>query len=354
MKPYYLLFPSIVIVSSCNAQGNHPQQVAAGHTKLVKTQGAGKYANIHCSLQDKAGNLWFGTTGEGVYRYDGQHFTQFTTKDGLSDNTVWSVLEDRAGNIWFGTNNGASRFDGRTISPMPVSVPITSDFSLSGSVKKDPYEKNAVWSIIQDRIGTIWMGTHDGMYRYNGRSFSRLLDDKSIINSEGLNLKMVDCIIQDKAGNIWFASGMLPGSEGLIRYDGRKLTRFRPGDEGWIRYVVEDHEGGLWMGTRHKGVWRYDGKDFTRFMEGNDIGLAALVDKAGNVWLSGGEKNDGYSSDGNIWLYKDGALKNIDASSVGNYGVWTMLEDKAGNIWFGTRNTGLYRYDGKTFTSFSE
>ncbi|WP_276131646.1 ligand-binding sensor domain-containing protein [Polluticoccus soli] len=354
MKQFYLLLASTVIVSSCNGQDNNPQQLVSGHSKLVKTQGTGKYANIHCSLQDKAGNLWFGTTGEGVYRYDGKSFTQFTTNDGLSGNTVWSVLEDRSGNIWFGTDNGASRFDGATITRVPVALSISSDLTLSSASGKNPYEKNEVWSMMQYKDGTILFGSRDGMYRYNGRSFSRFLDDKNIINSEGLNLKMVDCMIQDKAGNIWFASGMLPGSEGLIKYDGKSLTRYRPGGEGWIRYVVEDRRGGLWIGTRHNGVWRYDGKDFTRFMEGNDIGLAALVDNAGNVWFSGGEKSDGYSSDGNVWLYDGATLKNIAANSVGNYGVWTMLEDKAGNIWFGTRNTGLYRYDGKTFTSFSE
>jgi hypothetical protein len=39
---------------------------------------------------------------------------------------------------------------------------------------------------------------------------------------------------------------------------------------------------------------------------------------------------------------------------MGNFGVWCMVEDRDGNIWVGTRNTGLYRYDGRTFTCFSE
>ncbi|GAB2558355.1 two-component regulator propeller domain-containing protein [Spirosoma aerophilum] len=64
---------------------------------------------------DKTGNLWFGTTGEGVYRYDGKLFTQFTKQDGLSSNTVWCLVEDRAGNIWVGTRNiGLYRYDGKT------------------------------------------------------------------------------------------------------------------------------------------------------------------------------------------------------------------------------------------------
>ena len=82
------------------------EQAPAGHkARLIKTQGSNEHQNIHCSLQDKNGNLWFGTTGEGVYRFDEKEFTQFTEQDGLSNNTVWCMLEDDEGNIWFGTDD---------------------------------------------------------------------------------------------------------------------------------------------------------------------------------------------------------------------------------------------------------
>ena len=89
--------------------------IPAEQMKIVKTQGSGQADNIHCGLQDKAGNMWFGTTGEGVYRYDGKSFSNFTEKDGLSSNNVWSVLEDKTGNLWFGTRNvGLCRYDGKS------------------------------------------------------------------------------------------------------------------------------------------------------------------------------------------------------------------------------------------------
>src|SRR5688572_13317824 len=65
--------------------------------KLIKTQSLNKGDNVHCSLQDKAGNLWFGTTGDGVYKYDGKSFTQFTATNELNSNTVWHILEDKNG-----------------------------------------------------------------------------------------------------------------------------------------------------------------------------------------------------------------------------------------------------------------
>jgi len=56
-------------------------------------------------LQDKIGNLWFGSNG-GVSKYDGKSFTNFTIKEGLSNNYVFSILEDKSGNLWFGTDGG--------------------------------------------------------------------------------------------------------------------------------------------------------------------------------------------------------------------------------------------------------
>jgi ligand-binding sensor domain-containing protein len=83
----------------------------ANTVKLARTQGSSKYANVHCSLQDHHGNYWFGTTGEGIYHYDGRSFTQFTEEDGLSSNFVWCVYEDKEGRIWFGTADGACRYE---------------------------------------------------------------------------------------------------------------------------------------------------------------------------------------------------------------------------------------------------
>jgi len=69
--------------------------ISSTQPKLIKTQGSGQGDNVHCSLQDKNGNLWFATTGDGVYCYDGKSFKNFTVKDGLSTNAVFSILEDK-------------------------------------------------------------------------------------------------------------------------------------------------------------------------------------------------------------------------------------------------------------------
>jgi ligand-binding sensor domain-containing protein len=74
--------------------------ISDGQPKLIKTQGSQKSDNVNSSLQDKAGNLWFGTTSEGLYKYDGKAFTQFTVTNGLISNKVSCILEDKDGKIW--------------------------------------------------------------------------------------------------------------------------------------------------------------------------------------------------------------------------------------------------------------
>jgi ligand-binding sensor domain-containing protein len=57
-------------------------------------------------LEDKNGNLWFGTWDGGVNKYDGRYITHFTVKEGLCNNNVTCMIEDNSGNIWFGTEGG--------------------------------------------------------------------------------------------------------------------------------------------------------------------------------------------------------------------------------------------------------
>ncbi|MBK9357378.1 MAG: hypothetical protein IPN08_08340 [Bacteroidales bacterium] len=267
-KPIYSLLLVLIFLTSCNGQTkilpqtDSPSELKASLTglpKLPKTQGSNEYQNVDCGIQDKLGNIWFGTTGEGVYRFDGKLFTQFTMKDGLSSNCVWSILEDKTGNIWFGTSNGICRFDGNKIISVPISFyirPVITD----NSYYTEWSTKNSVWSMLQDKSGKIWFGTGDGVYYYNGVTFTRLLANDNVINKDSLKLKLVSDILEDKNGNIWFASGMPPGYEGFCRYDGKMIESFKPKNEGWIRNVVESKNGNLLLATRHYGVWTYDGK----------------------------------------------------------------------------------------------
>jgi ligand-binding sensor domain-containing protein len=72
--------------------------------------GLGK--NLGSLLQDKNGNYWVASNGDGVYRYDGKTIMHFTDKDGLCSNFVTTIQEDVNGHLWFTTRDGVCRFDG--------------------------------------------------------------------------------------------------------------------------------------------------------------------------------------------------------------------------------------------------
>ena len=100
-SPFVAGVPETVIAKDMANKDQNPQNFRT----YGKLQGL-KHETIGCMLQDKSGNLWFGTYGGGVSKYDGKSFTTFTDKEGLANNTVLSLLEDKSGNLWFGTRFG--------------------------------------------------------------------------------------------------------------------------------------------------------------------------------------------------------------------------------------------------------
>jgi ligand-binding sensor domain-containing protein len=332
--------------------------VGTRYEKLNKTQptGNGLAENVRCGLQDKAGNLWFGTTGHGVFYYDGRSFTNFTVIDGLNNNYVWSIVEDRKGNILIGTGKGVSCYDGKSFT----------DFTLHQS-----FGERAIWTLFEDTKGRIWIGTDvNGIYFYDGKSFSPLIS--RAINESGLTLDNLNGMTEDKAGNLWFASR---AGEGISRYDGQTITRFIGINDAMFHCVVEDKSGIIWFGSRQHGVFRYDarlpqgpGNSLTHMSDkngpGNDCIYSIVEDKSGNLWFTT-ESNGVYRYDGKSftnYLMDEGPQPTLKSDLsfamrelIPYYNsVFTVVVDNAGNLWFGTRNLGLFRYDGKSFVNYSE
>jgi ligand-binding sensor domain-containing protein len=86
----------------------------------------------------------------------------------------------------------------------------------------------------------------------------------------------------------------------------------------------------------------------------NNSLTAILKDKAGNIWMASDYGKFVGDTLGGVWCYKQSESGEKAFTKITTKEVFLILEDMAGNIWLGTRNTGLYRYDGKTLTNFSE
>ena len=283
---------------------------------------------IASAIKDKNGNLWFGTFGGGVSRYDGKSFTNYTTAHGLANNFVYSVKEDKKGNLWFGTSGGGlSKYDGKTFRNYTTKQGLANDI---------------IRTITEDRKGNIWIGTNGGgVSKFDGKKFINFSISKGLANN------IVRSIAEDKKGNIWFGTDM-----GVSKYDGKNFTNYTTKQglpNNFVSNVLEDKKGNIWFGT-NSGASKYDGKTFKNYStkEGliNDQICCLEQDSKGNIWFG---TNDGGASsfDGKTFTNftsNQGLVNNV---------IKCIVEDNSGNIWFGTNGGGLSRYDGKSFINFT-
>jgi ligand-binding sensor domain-containing protein len=359
-RPIYSLLLALIFLNSCNGQSKtqadnliKTKTTPVGQPKLIKTQSLNQNNGVGCSLQDKSGNLWFGVPGEGVYRYDGKLFTQYTVQDGLSHNNVWCMCEDEIGNIWFGTSDGLCRYDGNKFSP--ITIKSNSNLLTNSSIRLKNKtsvtnnggvnEENSVWCIIQDKLGTLWFGTTDGIYKYDGKVFSFFTHNDSISNNTGVAINKIESILEDRTGKIWFGGRF---TDGLFCFDGKTLNHLKPDGDNWFVPRIEDKAGNIWFGTRMHSVYRYDGKSFTNYIDKELHGwvISMAEDNKGNLWFStekGVAKYDGIKT---TTLTVNDGLKD-------DY-IYNLMCDKSGTLWIGTRGMGLYSYNDKTLINFSE
>lgn len=348
MQVFNLLIILLFGTASCNGPVKNDLPKEKEHPKLIKNIRNG---NVQCSLQDKAGNLWFGTAN-GLYKYDGESFTRFVAADGLNSNNVYSLLEDKSGKIWIGTYAGLCIYDGKTIAEIKIPLPK----NLPPNENPNYHNSHWVYNIIQAKSGNLWFATIDGVYIYDGKSFI-LFEIKEAPNGFLSNNDKAERILEDKEGNIWFGGRT---NEGVFRYDGKSITNVKLKEltlqfdskqvvHNWAWPQLQDKNGNIWF-SNWAGAYRYDGKTFTSFTKSdglpgqNGIVTSIIEDINGNIWFGGDgglSRYDGTSFTG----YKDGLI---------NPWIWTILEDKTGNIWVGTREIGLYLFDEKKFITYSE
>ncbi len=309
--------------------------------------------DVRCILQDKEGNIWFGIRGNGLYKYDGKSFTQFTVKDGLDCNNIYCILEDKEGKLWIGTEEGLCLYNGKTFDKIQIPVPENLPPN-----KNTYYQNHWVFSMIQAKNGKLWFATMDGVYIYDGKSFTHFPLKEAANGFLSSNAK-VERMLEDNAGNIWLGGRT---NEGIFRYDGKSIAHFnlpqliqgqngpRPKLHNWGWPQLQDKDGNIWF-SNWGGAYRYDGTSFTSFTkkEGLHGGVTRIMeDKNGNLWF-GGDAGAGLS------MYDGKSFTRFTTEhGLINNSIWSILEDKTGNIWVGTRETGLSLYDGKTFVTYSE
>ncbi len=288
-------------------------------------------------IQDHNGDIWL-ATWEGILKYDGTTFTNFTNKNALREYHVFSAMEDREGGLWFGTiGAGVYRYDGKTFTNITT---------------KNGLADDKQGCFLQARNGEIWIGTMGGISIYNGSFYRNLTTENGLLDND------INSIVEDRAGRIWIAS-----RGELCTYDGVRFAAFRKDGTSLIpdfaekteerffnvRTIIEDQQGNIWLAGQD-GLWRY-GEDGLKQLDDKFVGYV-YEDRAGNIWTSSA------SDVGNNWRLSRYAAEDLAEGKISPAVIldeqgmfFGILEDKDGGIWLGSLK-GVGRYDGETFDWF--
>ncbi len=296
--------------------------------------------------QDNSGGIWIGTSGGGVSRFDYKkqsfHTVSFNLED-INNPPVLSLLEDRSGRLWIGTDGGGL-------------ICRDKKGRLMFFLKKPPLGSNSITSLFEDSRGTIWAATDPGTNSIAGGIYTIHRNEKDFFPFTLPDLKIggIQCILEDRKGNIWFGSLIA----GLWCYNpiSKKVIHYShiPSDKNSIcgnsiSTLMEDSEGNLWIGTQNTGLSCFDpmkGK-FTNFYSDpyNENSLSSnsiwslYQDENGKIWIGtwGGGLNlyDKGTLSFNTFTTKNGLPSNV---------ICSILPGGKGNIWIAT-NRGLAKFN---------
>jgi signal transduction histidine kinase/ligand-binding sensor domain-containing protein len=297
-------------------------------------------------LEDRAGVVWIASARDGLAFIDRQHqkltFLSLVSGSGAEPG-AWAITEDRHGQLWVGTNHGLFQLDrGRK------------HFVRYRNDPSDPDSLPADWvlALFEDREGGLCVGTaNDGVARVEEHlpSFQRYRSGKQV--NEPFPINYVLSAYEASPGVVW------AGSRDAINQINLKTGRFtvRPIRENTeVASIVEDRLGKIWFGTFDGGLFHFDPATQQTVIYGhnsaknpgcgNNEVRALLVDHHGTVW----------AGSGSVLCSFDRAKNGFEIVKTGVPSfivINTLAEDASGNLWIGSRNAGLYRFDPATGVS---
>ncbi len=247
------------------------------------------------------------------------------TEDGLPHNAVQALVQTGDGYLWLGTPEGLVRFDGvRFTAYVQPQLPT-----------------NNVHALLEDRAGRLWIGTYGGgLYRYERGRF------EAVGAGARAASPFIRALYEDRTGRMWVGThggGVSFGREGRFR-----TVRMTDGlSNDVVRVIYEDQAGSIWIGTNAAGLNRWDGRRVRAFAVkpgplspytpedslSSDNVLALWQDRDGSLWIG----TDG----GGLWRLRNDRIEAVAAADVN--GVRRILQDAAGDLWIGTDGGGVHR-----------
>ncbi len=292
--------------------------------------------------QDHAGLLWF-STDRGLYRLDQKtgkirvYMHDASDPESLPDNHVVSAAEDKTGRFWVGEPYGIYELD-RPSGHVKLSIPL--------------HTASRDLSFYEDRSGGFWIiyGTGNGLAKFDRERnvltyYSFQAEDTSSTAYSG-----VSAMLEDRHGSLWLATR----GAGLVKFDHehRRLTgyTYKPGNadglaEDRLITLFEDRDGSIWVALFGSGLQRFSPVPAAF----QPVGLTPKEEDGIGCFYEDSHRN--------LWIGTRLALHRIDPSGKSTafagvkpgvpFDVISVVEDRAGFIWVGTSNDGLFRLDPK-------
>ncbi len=318
--------------------------------------------------KDSNNILWISTDGNGVVKYDGKTFLNYTTADGLVSNSINSLGVTKNNEILIGTTDGLNIItEGKITSPtflqnIPINriihdpqdrILIATEIGLARINKQltnfefidehDGYPFTRINDLSLDNEGSLWMST--------GRSGLIQVKETGIVNfttAQGLSMDRVNIVVEGSDKKFYIGSD---GGDLDVYKDGevKKITLKNSLNRASIRDILPESNGDIWIAS-YEGILKIAGTKEKLYttkdgLPANDM-RRILRDKTGNLLFA--------SRTGGVAKFKDGKVIKVydKQNALGSNYVLAMEEDLMGNVYIGTHSGGmtiLYA-DGKTKT----
>lgn len=277
--------------------------------------------------QSRDGYLWVGTP-DGLARFDGVQFRYYGMADGLPDVSVTTILEDRAGTLWVGTEKGLARSTGQS----PAQPAFKTE--LSGNIS----------GLAEDAQGRLWIGTYGGLYVWADGQLKRPEGSSHWVHPE------TDVLYSDRDGNIWVWEAdkqlfkITDGQAAEVSVD-FPLPKAR-----YVHQFLEDRTGRLWVSPGNGFMLCRENGQWKTFGPGEGVPYQYISSLA-------------ETTDGTLWAGSYGAgLLRLDKNQFAaanenrelpNQWIHTLCPDAEGNLWVGTASSGLVCLRPKRLTTLA-
>ena len=256
----------------------------------------------------------------------------WTTDEGLPQNAVYATVTSREGYVWLGTDEGLVRFDG---------VRFTTFDRTNTPALRDPF----VFALHEARDGALWVGTdRGGLLRYAGGRFT------TFGQAEGLPAGRIQAITEDRDGVVWV--GIRGGGLASVRGGSVRVLTTREGlSSDDVLAVLADGAGRVWAGT-DMGLDCVDGPRIDRYDTRDGLPAGAVralhEDRRGQLWVGTiGGLLGARVTEGGLAVQRGRRFTEVSVDwPVASRAVMDIHEDRSGTLWLGTAGGGLVRVAG--------